>query len=134
MDSYTITGIEKVRDVIQAADSESAEKLFRAKYPAVYKILDIDVMGYPEFVAIERKGGTVLCRSRAIDHDSAQRRSEEPKVGQPYYWRDAGQWGIHAKKVGDQLLIDCPDLPHLHNTPLIEVSREEWVEDNEGYL
>lgn len=43
MNSYTITGVEKVRDVIQATDSESAEKLFRAKYPAVYEILDIDV-------------------------------------------------------------------------------------------
>ena len=126
MNSYTITGVEKVRDVIQATDSESAEKLFRAKYPAVHKILDIDVMGYPEFVAIERKDGTVLCRSRPID--------EAPKMGQPYYWRDAGQWGVHAKKVGDQLLIDCPDLPHLNNLPLIEISAEDWRKDNEGYL
>jgi hypothetical protein len=38
---YIITGIEKVRDVIEAEDQESAEMLFRARYRCVYKITDV---------------------------------------------------------------------------------------------
>ena len=40
---FIITGIEKVRDVIEAEDQESAEKLFRARYRCVYEITDVRV-------------------------------------------------------------------------------------------
>jgi hypothetical protein len=40
---YIITGIEKVRDIIEAEDQESAEKLFRARYRCVYKITDVRI-------------------------------------------------------------------------------------------
>jgi hypothetical protein len=34
MSKYVITGLMKVRDVVEADDPESAEMLFRVKYPA----------------------------------------------------------------------------------------------------
>lgn len=42
---YIITGLTKVRDAVEADDSNTAEKLFRAKYPSTYEILDVTAPG-----------------------------------------------------------------------------------------
>jgi hypothetical protein len=46
MKDYIITGIEKIRDLIEAEDEEQAKALFLAKYPATTEILDIEERTY----------------------------------------------------------------------------------------
>jgi hypothetical protein len=82
---------------------------------------------YPTFVVVGSNNGTALCLGPCPDPDPSRKE-------QPYYWRDAGQWGTYAKKVEGQLLIDYPEMPHLHNTPLIEISQKEWRKSNDRYL
>lgn len=45
---FVITALEKVRDVIEANDKESAIKLFHAKYPATIHITDIYEAARPD--------------------------------------------------------------------------------------
>lgn len=118
MPKYVITGLEKVRDVIEAPDKEAGEKLFRAKYPAVFELLDIEESiiingkpGYPQYVMIE-------------DDSQDDNRHSALQL----------QWGCHTKIIDGKLYVDFPEMPHLDNKPLIEVSAEVWRKDNEGYL
>ncbi len=54
-------------------------------------------------------------------------------VGDRYY-RDAGDWFINYKVI-DGVLISCrPDKKHLHEIPLIEISKSEWEKENNAYF
>ena len=45
MVKYIVSGIEKVRDMVEADDKVSAEMLFRARYPAVFEITEVRELG-----------------------------------------------------------------------------------------
>ena len=126
MPKFTITGAERVRDVIEAPDEESAEKLFRAKYPAVHSIEDIRNHLYTDYVMIQEASGELHTAMRFVKNNT----DTDIPMG---YWRDAGQWGCEAKVVDGKLLINSPG-DRLDNLPLIGVSQVTWAEDNEGYL
>lgn len=51
-----------------------------------------------------------------------------------YYYRDAGQWGIHVVIDGNKLITKSPDHPHLDGLEVVETTLEVWTEDNKGYL
>lgn len=130
---FIVTGIEKVRDVVEADDFEAAERVFRAKYPAVYKVLDVEEIPdnpklYPEYVRIEGNG-TALMRSPGFWAQQDKNRKFCTS-----YWRDAGEWGCATQIIDGQLCVNSPDIPGIHGKKLIECTREEWAEDNEGYL
>jgi hypothetical protein len=54
-------------------------------------------------------------------------------VGNRYY-RDAGDWWIGYKVIGGKLFSDIIFISELNNLPLISISREEYFEDNKGYI
>ena len=121
---FCVTGIEKIRDVVEADDIEMASKRFRAQYPAVFKIEEVEELNseekslYPDCVAIGDENGTAL-RRQGKSHS---------------YYRDAGAWGCKAKVVDGILQINEPSMSWLHKKPLIEIDLEKWRKDNEGYL
>lgn len=54
------------------------------------------------------------------------------------YWRDAGLWGVEFRfdDIEQKWYSVCKDedLSHLNNVELIPITREEWKEDNKGYI
>ena len=48
------------------------------------------------------------------------------------YWRDAGQWAIGYKF--DNGFFSIHQDEQLNNLPLIPISEEEYLKDNEGYV
>jgi len=139
---FDVTGIEKVRDVVEADDLEMASKRFKAKYPAVFKIELVEELlknskgeyqkPFPDFVRYE-SGSTVLRKS---DIDTNWDNPLPP--GTAYYWKDAGAWGVRVK-VTDGKLVVCEEdldnhLAHMNGEVLIEATRKEWQEDNRGYI
>ena len=124
MKKFTITATETVRDVVEAEDEISAEKMFRARYPATTRILSIDDGYYPPYVRIgdPPQGGSVLVLVR-----NGARKT---------YYRDAGQWECDVKMVDGKLLIYEPEgiLAHLNNVQLFETTRNDWAKDNAGYV
>ena len=114
--------MEKVRDVIEADDAQMAEKLFRAKYPATTKILELDDGFYPMYVAVGEIDGIAL-------------KLERDNENKPIYYRIAGDWSCSAKMIEGKPFVNEPDgiLSHLNNQPLIEINKKKWAEDNRGY-
>lgn len=51
------------------------------------------------------------------------------------YYRDGGDWGVRFKNDNGKLRVDEPSGPmeHMNNCGLIEISYEEWREDNGHY-
>jgi|GEM_PF-5863641 len=57
--------------------------------------------------------------------------------GHHRYWRDAGAWRVGAKWRDGQLVADSfgdPMVSHLDGVPLIETTREVYLECNAGYV
>lgn len=54
------------------------------------------------------------------------------RAGRTYY-RDNGKWGVKYKQTENGLISWSPNMPHLHEVPLIEITKEEWSIDN-GYI
>ena len=55
------------------------------------------------------------------------------------YWRTAGLWGIDYRWEGDKLVSDSTkryleDMIYLDGKELLEITEEEWREDNKGYV
>lgn len=52
------------------------------------------------------------------------------------YYRDAGDWGVGFRVVGGVLVswVNGSTDGGIHNNPLIEITEEEWREDNQGYI
>lgn len=55
-------------------------------------------------------------------------------TGEKYY-RDGGKWSVDYKIIDGILLSWCPHsgTSFLHNQPLIEITKEEWRQDNGEY-
>lgn len=49
------------------------------------------------------------------------------------YYRDGGIWEVGYKVEDGTLLSWCPNMKWLHRVPLIEITEEEWREDNGQY-
>jgi hypothetical protein len=56
------------------------------------------------------------------------------EVNKKRYYRDAGDWSVEYRFNKHDHLVSKSIMPHLNNEPLIEITREEWKEDNKGYL
>jgi len=52
------------------------------------------------------------------------------------YYRDAGHWDIKYQWFKDTLcaFATYPAVEHLNEFAMIEITREEWREDNRGYI
>jgi hypothetical protein len=46
------------------------------------------------------------------------------------YWRPYGGWGVGAKYLGGVLVSDAPEMQHLHEQPLVEITEDEFHLDN----
>ena len=55
-------------------------------------------------------------------------------VGNGVYFRDAGNWKLDSGYANGKLTAKCPDMPWIHENELIEITRDEWEADNEGYV
>lgn len=57
-------------------------------------------------------------------------------VGRGKYFRDAGVWYINAKWSGETLVCSTRTghLAHTYGEKLVSVSREEWKNNNAGYV
>jgi len=137
---FVITGIEKVRDVVEAEDQESAQMFFRVRYPAV-RVTEVNIAGSRVKLPIKRKKRQiqegisfmypkyVAFRPENEDYGCALRR-----VGKKRYWRDAGAWGCNTKVVDGKLRVSAQGhLRHLNGNPLFEVSEEVWRKSNGQY-
>jgi hypothetical protein len=50
------------------------------------------------------------------------------------YYKDGGHWYVGYKYVNDVLRsVDVYGMPHLNNVPLIEITKQEWLDGNRGY-
>lgn len=54
--------------------------------------------------------------------------------GMGHYYRPAGAWGTWAKWDGDQLVCHYPAMHHLHGEKFREITEEEFMKDNAGYV
>ena len=136
---FVITGIEKVRDVVEAEDQESAQMFFRVRYPAV-RVTEVNIAGSRVKLPVKRKKRQiqegisfvypkyVAFRPESEDGGCALRR-----VGKRTYWRDAGAWECNAKIVNGKILVSSRK-KHLNNKPLFEVSEKKWRKDNGQYV
>lgn len=54
------------------------------------------------------------------------------------YWRDAGHWGVAFRfdEIEQKWYSVCndSDTQWLNNVELVPITRNEWKEDNKGYL
>jgi hypothetical protein len=73
-------------------------------------------------------------------NDTAMARTGDKKIA---YWREAGYWGLSVKEdengnlVGNNIYDQHNQkmsFKHLKGAPIIECTREEWAEDNQGYI
>ncbi len=80
----------------------------------------------PIYVRLGEKGSTL--------------RLDEDKIHGYTYWRHAGMWGINIRYLPDGTLVsvspysDNNAVDYLNDKPLIEVTEEEWRDDNEDYI
>lgn len=54
------------------------------------------------------------------------------------YYRDAGNWEVDFREVDGKLIVHEPSksspMNHAHGRELVPCSKEEWREDNSGYV
>lgn len=55
------------------------------------------------------------------------------------YHRHAGLWDLSYRVIDGKLLSWCPTnryikMPWLHRKPLIEITQDEWKNDNKGHV
>jgi hypothetical protein len=50
------------------------------------------------------------------------------------YWRPAGAWEARWVWIDGVLTCHFPSMPHLHGLPFEEITEEEFMSDNQGYV
>ena len=87
----------------------------------------------PKYIMFKDKTtGELYCAMRLLSKEEREGRN----MGTRQYWRDAGLWGINYKWKDGKLFTQNPyrDLKHLNNVELVEITKEQWRKDNEGYV
>lgn len=51
----------------------------------------------------------------------------------PYYYRDAGFWGVEIK-IENNVILSKSNVDSLNNMSITEITKEEWENDNDGYI
>ena len=50
------------------------------------------------------------------------------------YYRHAGAWGVNYHKVDGKMLTWGGQYDHMDGRTLVPCTKEEWLEDNKGYV
>jgi hypothetical protein len=80
-------------------------------------------MKYPEYAWIIRGDNKVALQ---LSHN-------EP--GEPVeYYRHAGHWSVSVKEMEGKIIVDDRCVKHLNGLELIKCTKEEWKNDNKGYV
>lgn len=81
---------------------------------------------FPSYVKFKNNGKTSRSCLKHRRRDGVQE-----------FYRHAGDWAVKFEIKQDKIFVNEPppsQACHLHGMELIECSREEWEEDNGGYI
>lgn len=109
----------EVKDIIEPVIDRIQEiKLNYQEINEEIKVFDYENFVYPPYVCFKEDGRCALAYS-----------------GDGLYYRHTGCWEVHVHMVDGKILInELENHLHLHNKELIAITREEWAEDNKGYV
>lgn len=142
------------RDVVIKRQKRYRERIKRKRKSGTENIIKndkaqyVDIFGYPEmFVGEEKAEVTSSSDVKIPDYVSLDGTSMRLRHHKPVgafdndkeyseYWRDAGEWGVGFKIKDGKLVSVFPakDMKYLHEKELIEITKEQYEKDNEGYL